>query len=1439
MIARELLKKISRMVIGFAFVASAHATVTDIADAPLITSASSSIKPNLMFIMDDSGSMDWDFLPDWANDNFCRRTDGAFTGPCCRDNSSTNGAGSGTNSCFRGAAPFGSWRGHPPFLSSDFNSVAYSPAITYTPPLNADGTSKTSQTTWTAVKNDAYNIQNTSSIDLTTQYPDTAWCTNSDYTDCLRNDNYILPGTVNGKSYTVFRATTATGTGSVASGSPAGPTTAARSFGPHFYTMIAGEFCNAPNLRNCQPTETATYKYPAKLRWCSDTALSNCQAVRTESYQYPRYPTMFSSGGSPASPGSPAVPASVTFTINVSCSGDRKVAVGSVNVDAANIIGGATSPTTTSRNTLAGNIRSRINNDGSGFVASGTNNSITITATNAMGDLRAAVSVDTLSFSGSSGACTVTVAPTTPRFSGYAAAVAPTPAVPATYYGSFVRTDIVPGVTSYPYPGTATKAATRSDCAGATCSYSEEMTNFANWWTYYRTRMQMTKSSASIAFGQIDSRYRVGYFTINNSTSSSHALDVGNFDSTQKAAWYARLVAANPSGGTPLRGALTRAGRIYAGAVSGTTGGGDPVQYSCQQNFTILSTDGYWSESNPGGYQVNGSTAVGNQDDTLPRPLLDGTNTSNTLADVAAYYYKSDLRTSALANCTGSPVPPATAGNNVCNNNVPSSGQDAAAHQHMTTFTVGLGISGYMQFSPSYLTATTGDFFDVKGGTIANPAGGVCSWQASGTTCNWPVPSSNSQANIDDLWHAAVNGFGTYFSASDPASLSTGLSNALAGVSARTGNSAAATTSNPNVATGDNFVFSSTFTSVEWSGELIRQQMDLTTGAVSNTKDWEAQALLNANTSRTIHTYSPGATNRLKPFNWDSLTVGAERDYFNTPHISTLSQFCTTGVTCLSAASQTDASGAKLVSFLRGERTNEGVATDVNKYYRQRAHLLGDIVNSEAVYVKSPLYNYADGGYADFKSGNGGRQSMVYASANDGMLHAFNASTGQEAWAFIPSLVLPNLYKLADKNYGSLHRYFVDGTPTQADVQDGTSWRTILVAGLNGGGRGYYALDITDPAAPKALWEFTSDTSKGAGYITNANLGYTYGKPEITKLKDGTWVVLVTSGYNNVSPGDGKGYLYVLNATTGAIIRTISTGAGSTDTVTGICATAPCPSGLAQIRAWADSSMTNNTGLRVYGGDLFGNLWRFDINGDVGAAGYDAQLMATLRGAGGNIQPITARPELGDVAGYPIVYLGTGRYMGLSDLTDTSSQTLYAIKDRLDSTSYGSPRSNGTFVAQTLTDTTCPSGTPVTICTSGQSVRTGSNNTVNFATHNGWYIDLPDSSERSTTDPQLVAGTITFTTNVVEAASGACTIGGYSHFYFLDYRSGAPVSTSTTMVVSKKLSNALATRPVVAKLPNNKVIGIIRLSDGTTVTTDVPLSQSGDAKRVSWRELVE
>ena len=684
----------------------------------------------------------------------------------------------------------------------------------------------------------------------------------------------------------------------------------------------------------------------------------------------------------------------------------------------------------------------------------------------------------------------------------------------------------------------------------------DERSNFANWYSYYRSRMLAMKTSTGRAFQAIGDTYRVGYMSINNNVSPSF-LNIGTFDATQKSSWFSKLYGASPGNSTPLREALSNTGRIYAGKKTSMYGVTvtDPIQYSCQKNFTLLSTDGYWNGNS--GFQLDGTTAVGNQDSSEPRPFNDGGTsanvyqstitvgggsspqtqassvkvngfeilngatsssgtagtvaqriasginacktaisgtctivgysaavsgsvvtitapasvgaisftpvivksgamsvtptafagatvatggTSNTLADVAQYYYETDLRTAALGNQTGA------LGTDVSSNDVIPGAEDIATHQHMTTFTLGLGARGRMIFSPTYKTDNSGDYFAVANGSTASSS--VCTWQTAGTTCTWPTPSSDAVENIDNLWHAAVNGRGTYFSASDPIAMAVGLNSALQAINAITSDAAAATTSNPNVTDGDNFIFSSTFRSAEWYGEFERRQINISTGEPEDNPDWQAKALLDANTSRTIYTRdATNLTSGLKAFLWANLTA-TEKGYFSLAYVSLtaspiLSQFCASGATCLSAANQTAAtlagSSQPLFDFIRGNRTNEGGASDTSKYFRQRTSVLGDIVNGEAVYVKVPPFDYADTGYSAYKASHtpptsGARRGMIYVGANDGMLHAFDATTGAETWAYVPQTVLPNLYRLADKFYATNHQYYVDGSPTTADV---------------------------------------------------------------------------------------------------------------------------------------------------------------------------------------------------------------------------------------------------------------------------------------------------------------------------------------------------------------------------------------------------------------------
>jgi type IV pilus assembly protein PilY1 len=936
-----------------------------------------------------------------------------------------------------------------------------------------------------------------------------------------------------------------------------------------------------------------------------------------------------------------------------------------------------------------------------------------------------------------------------------------------------------------------------------------EKTNFANWYSYYRTRILAMKTAAGQAFKTIDDNYRVGFTTISYTgvdPNNADFLNVSDFGAGHRLSWYDKLYGASGNSFTPLRAALSKVGQLYAGKHDGTavSASVDPMQYSCQQNFSILSTDGYWNTNSEsasyGPDKVNGSTNVGNQDGSpTVRPMLDALNKSDTLADVAMYYYQTDLRTAGANGALGT---------DVSENNVKGSGQDTASHQHMTTYTLGFGLSGTLNYTDDYLSGGSSDYTAIVQGTK-----------------NWPDPTCNTAtcqgpARIDDLWHAAVNGRGIYFGANDAAGLVSGIQKALRGIQSDSGAGAAAATSSLEPVAGNNYAYVASYRTQYWDGELEARTIDLDTGVVSATATWNAQTLLNGKVSdssdtRTIHKFDSAAASKLKTFTWANLSA-AEQAYF-TSNIANLSQY--SGYT---AGQLTKATGQNLLSFIRGQTGYENEANNIvngvddNLVFRSREYALGDIINAQPVFVAAPLFGYADTGYSAFKTAQASRDGTVYVAANDGMLHAFDATSGAENWAYVPSPVMPNLWTLADNNYANLHRYFVDGSPTVGDALIGGNWKTILVGGLNKGGRGYYAMDVTDPANPKALWNFTSDD--------DTDLGFSYGNPVITKRPDGTWVVLVTSGYNNVGPGDGKGYLYVLDASTGTVLDKITTNEGGTSD----------PSGFARINNWLDNGSSDNTTTYVYGGDLKGNLWRFDLSNN------SVLKLATLA-AGGVAQPITARPELGQINNQRVVLVGTGQLLGVSDLVTNAQQSFYAIKDT--GTSLGDVRGGGTLVQQSITDI-CKqfdiNGNCVLL------VRTTSTNQVDWATKNGWYINLPDNvgaagkgSERVNVDPQLHFGTLVFVSNIPNA--NACTAGGDSARYELDYTTGQYVSTAPNQVGGIKYFGAFAVGVNVVRLPNGKSVTITTLSDKRRITA--PLSEGGssssNARRVSWRELLD
>jgi len=955
----------------------------------------------------------------------------------------------------------------------------------------------------------------------------------------------------------------------------------------------------------------------------------------------------------------------------------------------------------------------------------------------------------------------------------------------------------------------------------ATRTKDQEIQNFANWFTYSRSRISASRAGIGRAFSTLAETPRVGFAAIN---ASSRTIDgvtspgavlrgVRAFTGADRTGFFASLYGEVISAeGTPLRQAMDDVGQYFSrtddrgpwGAVPGSTGG---TQLACRQNYHIMMTDGYWNDA---AARTSGGR---NNVDNTPGPThtrTGGTSYgyapanpwsdtySNTLADVAMYYWARDLRTD-LANT------------------VPTSAANNAFWQHVSVYGVALGVFGTIPSS-----------------TIAS------AFAAPYPPISWPDPSATNAAKIDDLAHAAVNSRGAFFSASDPDQLANSLSTALDDIDARGAAGASVGVASSNIVSGDNTLFSSSYRpGLTWTGELGAYVMDLTTGIPSATPSWLAQGQLDKRTaaSRLIASYTgtagTGQGIQFRPSTSTEATKLSltQQNLLNTP---------------VTPPGPSD--GGSVVNYLRGDRTGEAPGT-----YRTRTHLLGDIVNAQPVVVRPPQFQYSDAGYAAFKAARASRRQIVLQGANDGMLHAFDAGTarngsvvgtpgtGAELWAYVPALVLPTLNNLSRKT-GYTHKYYVDATPVVGDVDfnktDGATgtadWRTIAVGGLAKGGRGFYALDVTDTTAAseadvasKVLWEFPNSATTAT---IRANIGYSFGKPVITKTRAHGWVVLVTSGYNNGTDtaGDGKGYLFVLNARTGAVIRAISTTVG----------TAADPSGFTHIGAYAESGRIDNTSDYVYGGDLLGNVWRFNLTDPALSANWSVKALAALVDASGNAQPVTTEPELSKIKVNGIdkrfVYVGTGLFLGDKDIPGTAganpsaarTQTMYGLVDDLSAPGGVTPVISplrGSLQQQTLTST--DSG----------ATRTASSNAVDFSTKKGWYVDLPVTGERVNTPPSLGLGALVFVSNV--PSSDPCTLGGISYFNVLDYKTGGYRAGAPATKTSVRF-NSMASGTVLAKLVSGPLVGATQLWDGKVEVTTVPTTTTAaSTKRRSWREL--
>jgi len=899
------------------------------------------------------------------------------------------------------------------------------------------------------------------------------------------------------------------------------------------------------------------------------------------------------------------------------------------------------------------------------------------------------------------------------------------------------------------------------NCTSATPtgrSVSAELANFATWYSYHRTRIKTAKAGAAEAFGGLGNKVRVGFRTIWDRNNLDIPVKDGNdgrfIDSVSPATssrsdWFNSLFKSYASGSTPLQKALDGAGQYFKRADSagpyGPESGSD--QLSCRQNFTILTTDGYWNTSVISSGNVDGSsgstiTGPKSQSYTYSPAAPFQDSYSNTLADVAMKYWMTDLRTENYMGNASSPN----------NNNVPTSDADPAFWQHMVTFTLAIGLK------------TTKGWGSVAEATTALQGGD-----------SWPDPDTSNAGNdnakrLDDLLHAAVNGHGEFTPATSPELFAQGLNKALATITQRTSSFSNVTANSTSLNTGAQ-IFSASYVSGVWTGALKAQAVSRTgVGALSWTASIPAVSVRKVFTANG----TPGAAG----------TSGA-----TFPTSAQITALDNSGV----GPANYEATGAQNAAYIKGDASLEE-RNGVSNLRNRPTTVLGDIVNSSPAYVPGGAY------------GDGTAAGTVYVGANDGMLHAFDAANGQELFAYVPNILdFSKLKQLSRGDYD--HKFFVDG-PVVVSPRSLTPGQNILVGTLGRGGKGLYALDVSNPTSfgPSSFkWE-RKDTPGN-------NMGYVVGAPVIAQVRNGAPVPAVIFGNGPNSTND-KAVLVVMNLSDGTVIKEIPT---DNTTNNGLFA----PLGV--------YAADGKTLVYVYAGDMQGNLWKFDLRSTSPSA-WTATKVFHAEKTAGKPQPITGglASAIDIKTNQRWIFFGTGRYMTTSDADDKTpaSQTLYGVID--DGGSYPYTRSN-------LTGRT--------IAVAGD-YRYFEDPTPLPSASKGWYLDLPGNGERVIQDVQVDNNFVVAASmipegdacdasgsgflNAIDAFTG--TSGGKSYFDLDKNGSTDDTAAGGHPIGSVNLGVGMPTRPVL--LPG---VGVVDGSAGTGASSFG--KQIMRWQRVSWREI--
>ncbi len=689
---------------------------------------------------------------------------------------------------------------------------------------------------------------------------------------------------------------------------------------------------------------------------------------------------------------------------------------------------------------------------------------------------------------------------------------------------------------------------------------------------------------------------------------------------------------------------------------------------------------------------------------------------------------------------------------------------------------------------------------------------------------------------IADRNASAINGDpDNYFLVTNASTLKDQLSEALNAIGAanRSVTSPAIKPATPQAADSSFYVYRTDYDVENWSGNLIKEAIDTSSPDSQPVQIWNAAS--GSVTGRTIRMVNGTS---LAAFEWNNLSDAQQLALNINPQ---------TGLE--------DNAGQQRLAFIKGE----------NNSFRERSNrLLGDIINSNPVVVEGAQYLYylaeaiePGSNYAAFASSIADRTPLVFVGANDGMLHAFDANTGAEKFAFVPSAAIPNLNKLTSARYnaeGGEHHFFVDGTPVVRDVYiNNKGWRTVLVGTLRAGGRSIFALDITDPNDISLLWELNegddlSDAEKAAG--TASDVGYSFPVPTIARLHNGSWAVVTGNGYDSAS---GRAVLFLIDMASGDLTKIPTTNGDSLN-------------GLSSVRV-ADN---NSDGIAdfVYAGDLKGNLWRFDL--DPTGSGSSTAYTLSFGGSplfsakdgnsnSANIQAITAPPSLvrhPSLKGY-IVMFGTGRYFQLIDKETDKLDTLYGIWDM--ETIGTSPSATPNLSRSNLQEQTFAEETSNTWnadnpnqANTTRRIRVLSSNPITWAQSGtdtegkfGWYLDLKVGSttdgERIVDEMAARGQVLLFTTRTPSDDPCAAGLtgwtyginpytGGRTSFNVFDFDRSGTVSTGDSY--NGAVVSGYETPAGGISLSGDTLFS----TDGSSITVDFGASVSG---RQSWQILPE